>query len=153
MESTQSNITLRGGDIFLSRVQAIVNPVNCVGVMGKGLALSFKQKFPDMFQWYRRLCSTHSLLPGEIATYSDKGSGKHIICFATKDHWANSSRLEWVKKGLDSFVAHYKTLGITSAAFPMLGTGCGGLDHDKVLSLMTETLSKCDIPIEIYIGR
>lgn len=138
------------GNIFNSKAQTVVNTVNCVGVMGKGIALVFKLRYPKMFDIYRQYCKDRHIGIGKLWLY--KGEEKHpwVLNFPTKYHWKYPSKLEYLEKGLDKFVQSYKEKGITSVAFPLLGAHNGGLDKEQVLSLMISYLDNCDIPIEIY---
>lgn len=137
------------GNLFESNAQTLVNTVNCVGVMGKGIAQEFKKRFPEMYQEYIGLCNSRQIRPGMPYHYSDM-FGVSIINFPTKDHWRAMSRLDDIKKGLDIFVAKYKDWGIKSVAFPPLGCGNGGLDWQVVGPVIYQKLSTIDIPVEIY---
>lgn len=142
-------ITYLNGDILFSKYQTLVNPVNCVGVMGKGLALRFKKAYPDMFKRYKSICERHLFKPGLLWIYNAH-NGQKVLCFPTKDDWNEPSRPEWIEDGLKKFVSTYKDKELTSAAFPLLGTGLGGLDKSTIMAMMEENLRQCDIPIEIY---
>ncbi len=138
-------------NIFDSTAQTLVNPVNTVGVMGKGLALSFKELYPEMYISYKNACDTHNFLIGSLHKYLTC-SGKIILCLATKKHWRHSSRLEYIEKGLKSFALTYKFLGITSVSFPKLGCGLGGLNwKNEVKPLMENYLSKLEIDVFIHV--
>lgn len=137
------------GNIFESKAETLVNTVNCVGVMGKGVALEFKRKYPDMYKDYVNRCNTSSVKPGEPYYYQDL-FGTSVINFPTKDHWRSPSKLSYIVNGLRWFVANYKELNIKSIAFPPLGCGNGGLTWDLVGPLMYHYLSKLPIDIEIY---
>ena len=137
------------GNIFDSKAKTLVNTVNCVGVMGKGIALEFKEKYPNMFDEYVQICERHELKPGQPYYYTDL-IGNSVINFPTKDHWRSPSRLSYIEKGLDWFRDHYSELGITSVAFPPLGCGNGGLSWETVGPLMYKKLSDLPIDIEIY---
>jgi len=139
------------GDIFDSTAQVIVNPVNCDGYMGKGLALSFKQKYPDMFRVYQQECKTGKLRIGRPILY--KESTPWILNFPTKDHWRLPSKMEYIEKGLAYFVAHYKEAGITSIAFPKLGAQNGKLSWDDVGQVMAKYLGSLDIDVYIFLER
>ena len=147
-------IIFKTGDIFKSECQTIVNTVNCVGVMGKGLALQFKKKFPDMYYEYRYACKRGEISQGGdiwVWNYVDFYKHKKILCFATKEHWMNDSKLEWIERGLIFFVNNYKSLGITSIAFPKLGCTNGNLNWENdVKPLMYKYLQNLDIDCEIY---
>ena len=136
------------GDIFSSGATTIVNTVNCVGIMGKGIAQEFKRRYPDMFFEYELLCREHKLKPGMPYYYSDL-TGASIINFPTKGHWRSPSKLSYVRDGLEWFRDNYEKLGITSVAFPPLGCGNGGLSWDDVGPLMYSMLS--DLPIDVTI--
>lgn len=138
------------GNIFNSKAQTIVNTVNCVGVMGKGIALVFKLRYPKMFDEYAGLCKKHMISPGKLWIYKGEPEAPWVLNFPTKFHWKYPSKIEYIESGLQKFVDTYKEKGITSIAFPMLGTHNGGLDKEEVRSLMERYLNKCDIPIEIY---
>jgi O-acetyl-ADP-ribose deacetylase (regulator of RNase III) len=138
------------GNIFNSESQTVVNTVNCVGVMGKGIALVFKLRYPKMFDIYKQHCKDKLIGVGKLWLY--KGEEKHawVLNFPTKFHWKYPSKLEYLEKGLNKFVQTYKEKEITSIAFPLLGTHNGGLDKQMVKDLMVSYLEKCDIPVEIY---
>ena len=137
------------GNIFESKATTLVNTVNCVGIMGKGIALDFKKKYPAMYQEYVQLCEQHEVKPGHPYYYSDL-SGASIINFPTKDHWRSPSKLSYILDGLEWFRSNYEELGITSIAFPPLGCGNGGLSWDIVGPIMYNKLSDLPIDIEIY---
>lgn len=137
------------GDLFESEAKTLVNTVNCVGVMGKGIAQAFKKRFPSMFNDYARRCQLDQVKPGVPYLYTDM-LGTSIINFPTKKHWRSPSRLDDVIQGLDIFIAKYKEWGVESVAFPPLGCGNGGLDWTIVGPLMYQKLVLLDIPVEIY---
>lgn len=145
-----SNITFRKGNIFNTKMQTIVNTVNCVGVMGKGLALEFKLRYPDMFYKYKELCQSKLMGIGKLWIYKSESCPQWILNFPTKLHWKNPSKIEYIEAGLRKFVESYKEKGITSIAFPLLGTHNGGLGKSEVLELMYKYLEKCDLEVEIY---
>ncbi len=139
------------GDIFGSQAQVIVNTVNCKGIMGKGLALAFKQKYPDMFTVYEHECQTGKLKIGRPTIYQK--SNPWILNFPTKNHWRNPSKLEYIEKGLAFLANNYQRAGITSIAFPKLGAQNGKLDWDDVGPVMVKYLSQFDIDVSIYIAE
>jgi O-acetyl-ADP-ribose deacetylase (regulator of RNase III) len=143
-------ITYKTGNIFHSEMKTLVNPVNCVGIMGAGLALQFKKTYPKMYKGYKMVCQQGKLQPGHLLYSSVKEHGKTVLSFATKGHFKNPSELEYIERGLIQFRTNYKDLGIDSVAFPMLGCGLGGLKWSDVKPLMEEYLGDLDIPIEIY---
>jgi O-acetyl-ADP-ribose deacetylase (regulator of RNase III)/uncharacterized protein YwgA len=137
------------GDLFDSQAQALVNTVNCVGVMGKGVAAAFKQHFPAMFEDYRQRCEQHVVRLGEPYLYRD-ASGVLIVNFPTKDHWRSPSRLSDIERGLDHFVAHAAEWGIRSVALPPLGCGNGGLEWSEVGPLIHRKLHALPMDVEVY---
>lgn len=145
----QSQVQFIRGNIFSSKAQTIVNTVNCVGVMGKGIALVFKLRYPDMFTEYQKLCKSKDIKIGKVWLYKKTGLN-WVVNFPTKFHWKYDSKPIYLEKGLQDFVETYKVNGITSIAFPLLGAHNGGLDPQFVKDLMAKYLSKCDIPVEIY---
>lgn len=135
------------GDIFSSPAQVIVNTVNTVGVMGKGLALSYKNRYPEMFEAYKRACDKNQLKTGKLMLFY---SPDHwILLFPTKENWRYPSKLEYIEAGLVKFVQTYADKNITSIAFPRLGCGNGELNWDDVRPIMEKYLHS--LPIEIYI--
>ena len=136
------------GDIFESQAETIVNAVNCVGVMGKGIALEFKKRYPQMFAEYARLCKNGAVKVGIPYLYRDP-SGILILNF-TKEHWRSPSKLSYITDGLDWFAANDQELGIHSIAFPALGCGNGGLTWETVAPIMYQKLHTLPIAIEIY---
>jgi O-acetyl-ADP-ribose deacetylase (regulator of RNase III)/uncharacterized protein YwgA len=137
------------GDMFQSEAATLVNTVNCVGVMGKGVAAVFKKQFPGMFNDYVSRCDRGEVQPGAPYLYEDI-LGISVLNFPTKKHWRSPSRLQYVVDGLAAFERDYKTWGIRSIAFPPLGCGNGGLEWKDVGPLMYKTLSRLDIDVEIY---
>ena len=140
------------GNLLEARVDALVNTVNTVGVMGKGIALMFKEAHPDNFRAYAATCKAGQLSPGGLfITERHSMFGRRLIInFATKDHWRHPSRLEWVRRGLVALRAEITTRAIQSIAIPPLGAGNGGLDWDDVKPLIVEALSDLDCDIVIY---
>lgn len=143
-------ITYLEGDIFNSPAQVIVNTVNTVGVMGKGIALSFKNKYPEMFQAYKRVCEKKLLKTGKLMLYY--APDHWILLFPTKEHWRRPSKLEYIESGLVKFVESYAEKNITSIAFPRLGCGNGELNWEDVRPLMEKYLNPLPIDIYIYTG-
>ena len=136
------------GDIFESPAQVIVNTVNTVGVMGKGLALSFKQRYPQMFEKYKLACEKHQLTIGKLMLFYE--ADHWLLMFPTKENWRNPSKLEYIEKGLMKFVQTYAEKNITSIAFPRLGCGNGELNWADVKPIMERSLKK--LPIDVYIS-
>lgn len=143
-------ITYVSGDIFDSPAQVLVNPVNTVGVMGKGLAYHFKKNYPAMFKQYQQLCERHQFIVGQLWLY--KTPHKWILNFPTKVHWRENSKPEYIEVGLKKFAETYADKGILSISFPLLGCGYGELDwKSQVRPLMERYLGS--LPISIYIHR
>jgi len=138
------------GNIFSTKHQTLVNTVNCFGVMGAGIALEFKYRYPDMFKKYVDYCEKQYIQIGKLWIYEIPNSNKKILNFPTKHHWKYETKPEYIHKGLQKFVETYKEKNITSIAFPVLGALNGGLEKEQSLEIMHQYLSKCDIPIEIY---
>ncbi len=137
------------GDILISKAQTLVNTVNCVGIMGKGIALEFKKGFPDMFKDYEGHCSRGEVKLGKPYLY--KGLfGQQILNFPTKDHWKSLSKIRDVEEGLDYLLKHYKQWGITSIAIPPLGCGNGQLEWATVGPLIYNRAKQMDVPVELY---
>lgn len=136
------------GDIFSSKMQTLVNTINCDGVMGKGIAKIFKERFPEMFSDYRHKFENKHLKTGEPYLY--QSDSIKIINFPTKNNWRSPSLLKYISDGLDYFVKHYQTWNIKSIAFPPLGCGNGGLDWKMVAPLMIQKLQDLALDIEIY---
>ncbi|WP_151899676.1 macro domain-containing protein [Sulfurimonas hydrogeniphila] len=136
------------GNIFTTQAQTIVNTVNCVGIMGAGIAYEFRLRHHDMFTKYQTLCDNKQITIGKLWIYKSKE--KNILNFPTKKDWKFPSKEEYLTKGLEKFVATYKQKGITSIAFPLLGADKGGLKPEKSLEIMTKYLSQCDIDVEIW---
>lgn len=137
------------GDMFSSDAQTLVNTVNCVGVMGKGIALQFKQRFPGMYEDYVRRCERKLVRLGEPYVYEDM-TGAKILNFPTKDHWRSASRLSDIEKGLSYLAEHYEQWGIKSISMPPLGCGNGGLEWSEVGPLIYQRLHKLPIDIEVF---
>lgn len=140
-------LTYHRTSLLESEAQTIVNTVNTVGVMGKGLADELRKRHPDMFKAYKRICDQHLLDIGKLWLW--RSSSQWILNFPTKKHWRNPSKIEFVEAGLRKFVDQYESKGIREIAFPRLGCGNGGLAWENVQPLMHRYLS--DLPIRIYI--
>jgi O-acetyl-ADP-ribose deacetylase (regulator of RNase III) len=134
-------------NIFESPAQTLVNTVNTVGVMGKGIAADFKRRYPEMFRAYKGFCAKGQFDVGML--YLHRTAHKWVLNFPTKEHWRKPSKLEWIELGLKKFVDTYTAQGITSVSFPQLGCGNGGLAWDEVRLLMERYL--LDLPIPVYV--
>lgn len=132
-------IELRQGNLFNSGAEAIVNPVNCVGVMGRGLALEFKERFPANFKAYQAACKSGRLRPGHLLVHSQTGDVKFIINFPTKDHWRGASKMSYIVDGLQALTEQLSAHQIASVAIPPIGCGLGGLAWPEVLEQIKKT--------------
>lgn len=137
------------GDLFQSSAQTLVNTVNCVGVMGKGVALEFKERFPDMYTDYVHRCEAREVKLGQPYLFK-RTTVPWILNFPTKDHWKSASKLSEIVAGLEYLSAHYKAWGITSLAVPSLGCGQGQLEWRVVVPTLYRYLEKLAIPVELY---
>ena len=137
------------GDILKSKAHALVNTVNCVGIMGKGIALEFKEQFPDMFNDYVARCNRNEVRLGKPYLFK-RLTPPWILNFPTKGHWRSVSRIEDIVKGLKYLLQHYKEWGITSLAVPPLGCGQGQLEWKIVGPTLYRYLNQLDIPVELY---
>lgn len=144
-----NNVTVIEGNIFLSKVQTIVNTVNCVGVMGAGIAFEYRLRYPSMFEQYRKLCEEGKFEIGKLWIY--KTDNRWILNFPTKKHWRQPSEEKYLRLGLEKFLNTYKERGISSIAFPLLGAQKGGLSPDLSMNIMREYLDLSIIPVEIYL--
>lgn len=137
------------GNLFDSQAQTWVNTVNCVGVMGKGIALEFKKRFPEMFDDYAARCRRHEVRLGHPYLYKCLVP-PWILNFPTKDHWRSVAKLESITRGLEHLLQHYRQWGITSLAVPPLGCGEGQLEWRIVGRILYRYLERMDIPVEVY---
>ena len=140
-------LTYHRTSLLESQAQTVVNTVNTVGVMGKGLAHELKARHPEMFRSYKRICDQKLLDIGKLWLW--RSSSQWILNFPTKKDWRRPSRIEYVEAGLKKFVDQFESKGIREIAFPRLGCGNGGLDWEEVRPLMQSYLE--DLPIRVYI--
>ena len=146
-------IIFQRGDIFLDDAQALVNPVNCVGVMGKGLALQFKKRFPENFDRYARACRLGQVEPGSMMIHEEAegSSPRYLVNFPTKRHWRDESRLEDIENGIRALAREIQERGIRSVAVPALGSGLGGLDWRDVRREIQRGMEDLeDVRITVY---
>lgn len=139
-------IELTRGDILNADTEAVVNTVNCVGVMGRGIALQFKKAFPENFKAYKAACDAKTVCPGKMFVQSLNRlyNPRYIINFPTKRHWRANSRIDDIKQGLNDLVRVIKAENIRSIAIPPLGCGLGGLNWEEVRPLIVRAFD--DLP-------
>ena len=137
-------IEYKKGDIIAEDVEALVNTVNCVGVMGRGIALQFKKAFPENFKSYAAACKENEVRPGRMFVFetAQLTSPRYVINFPTKRHWRGKSRIEDIDAGLIALAKEIRSRGISSIAIPPLGSGLGGLDWTAVRKRIEATLSE-----------
>ena len=140
------------GNLLDAHVEALVNTVNTVGVMGKGIALQFKSRFPNNYKIYRDACKNDTFKTGQILSVKDGDlmSQKYVLNFPTKAHWKSPSKIEYIQTGLTALKEEILKLEIKSIAIPPLGCGNGGLDWTIVKQIMLDELKDLDIEIHIY---
>ena len=140
------------GNLLESGAEALVNTVNTVGVSGKGIALMFKDAFPENFRAYAAACQDNLIAPGGlfVTERHDMLGPRFIVNFATKQHWRQPSRLPWIEQGLATLRQEIQQRGIRSIAIPPLGAGNGGLDWDTVKPLIADAMAGLDCDILVY---
>jgi len=140
------------GDILEATTEAVANPVNCVGIMGDGLAKQFRDKYPNMFRHYCDACHRGVLAPGRLLIYDREifNPPFYIISFPTKKDWRHPSKLEYIESGLVALVKILRLMGINSISVPKLGCGLGGLDWKDVNSLIKKHLSDVNCQVVVY---
>jgi O-acetyl-ADP-ribose deacetylase (regulator of RNase III) len=149
---------IENSDLFLSKADALVNPVNCKGLMGQGLALEFKKRFPECVKPYKTAVASGKLHPRtllyvHLIVQPDLFSTKRpaVILFPTKDHWRDKSKIEWINKGLLFLRDHYRQWQINSIALPQIGCGLGGLPWTEVKQLIEQYLCNEPVDVEVYV--
>lgn len=142
---------IENGNIFESKCDFLINPVNTVGVMGKGLAYNFKKKYPQNFLKYEKYCKSKDFTIGKLLIIQE--NNKNIINFPTKKHWKEKSEYEYILLGLEKLKIALDKYNISSIAFPKIGCGLGNLEWDKVFQMIKqwENEIKETILVEIYI--
>ena len=146
-------IEYKTGDILKEEAEALVNTVNCVGVMGRGIALQFKHAFPENFKAYVAQCKSNAMQPGRVLVFEtgQLTSPRYIINFPTKRHWRGKSRMEDIESGLASLAQEIRSRNIRSIAIPALGSGLGGLKWPEVrVRLQTALKEFEDVKIIIF---
>lgn len=144
-------IKITDSTVFNTNADCIVNTVNCVGVMGKGIALEFALRYPELEKQYKEQCKNKLIKTGQVYYYEI--DGQKIINFPTKFHFRYPSKILWIEEGLKFFVNNYKKWNIKSIAFPLLGSTNGGLDPKEVEQIMIKYLSNLDIDVFICHSR
>jgi len=146
-------IEFTNGDILRDESEAIINTVNCVGVMGRGIALQFKNMWPENFKAYEAACKRQEVQPGRMFVFDTNQLTlpRYIINFPTKRHWRGKSRLQDIDSGLSALVAEIRTRGISSIAIPPLGSGLGGLDWTDVRPRIEAAMTDLpDVRVRVY---
>ncbi|MEG2867885.1 MAG: macro domain-containing protein [Terrisporobacter sp.] len=140
------------GTVFNSPAKTIVNTVNCAGVMGAGIALEFKLRYPEMYEEYTKMCENKQIKIGipKIHEYCDE---RWIMNFPTKGHWRFPSKIQWIESALKYFAENYEKRDMKSIAFPKLGTHNGGLEWEEVKVLMEKYLGNLNIPVYICLDE
>jgi len=141
------------GNLFNSNAEAIVNTVNCVGIMGRGIALQFKKQYPNNFKAYEKACKQGEVVPGKMFVFEMNQliNPRYIINFPTKRHWRGASRIEDIEAGLVDLAEVVRKLRIASIALPPLGSGLGGLEWNLVRSKIETALKGLTgVDIEVY---
>ncbi len=143
-------IEFKTGNILTEDAEAIANTVNCVGVMGRGIALQFKKAYPENFKAYAAACNLDEIKPGCMFVHDLGGlaNPRYIINFPTKRHWRGKSRIEDIESGLQALVDEIRKRKTSSIAIPLLGSGLGGLDWADVENRIVSALaSMSDVQI------
>lgn len=146
-------IEFRSGDLFADDAEALVNTVNCVGIMGRGVALQFKNAFPENFKAYEAACNRGAVQPGRMFVFEtgQLTSPRYIVNFPTKRHWRGKSRMEDIEAGLVALVEEIRSRGIHSIALPPLGSGLGGLNWRDVRPRIEKALAPLsDVKVAVY---
>lgn len=137
--------------IFTSDAKCLVNPVNTDGVMGAGLALAFKDRYPRLIDPYRWACRDGILDVGRPFLWKNPDESRYVLCFATKIHWRLPSKIEWVDQGLQYIADHHRTYPFRTIAMPLLGCGLGGLNSEDVLALIYERLANTSLEVIVHL--
>ncbi len=146
-------IEFKSGDILRDDAEALVNTVNCVGVMGRGIALQFKRAFPQNFKAYAAACREEAVQPGRMFVFETQqlSPPRYIINFPTKRHWRGKSRMSDIEAGLEALVDTLREKGIRSVALPPLGSGLGGLEWTEVRARIEAALRPLsDVRVTVY---
>lgn len=136
------------GDMFAGKHDILVNTVNCVGVMGTGVALAFRERYPEMYKEYRKACEVSAIRIGRIAVW--RTISEWVVNFPTKRHWRDKSEYEYIESGLQSLRNYLSEQGNVSVAVPALGCGHGGLDWNRVRPMIEQALGNLQADIEVF---
>jgi O-acetyl-ADP-ribose deacetylase (regulator of RNase III) len=148
-ESSSSSYHEIHGDIFTSNAEAIVNTVNCVGAMGRGIALEFKKRYPDLYMAYRQACARKEIRPGHVWMYRAKD--RIIFNCAVKDNWRNPSKIEWVESCLNELIEFCRAMNVKSLALPWMGAMNGWIPVEQIKASTKKIVSNIsDIDISVY---
>jgi O-acetyl-ADP-ribose deacetylase (regulator of RNase III) len=153
MDGRPMTVQIKRGDLLRQETDAIVNTVNCVGVMGKGIALQFKHRWPQNFREYEHACRLGAIKLGRVFVFDAGGLVKpnFIINFPTKRHWREKSKIEYIEAGLKDLVSEVRRLGIKSIAIPPLGCGNGGLRWTTVRDRIVEAFNSLpDVAVLLF---
>ncbi len=140
---------IQGHNIFYSDAKTIVCPVNTVGVMGNGLARAFRDRYPGLYDAYKRACASGVFQKQGYFVFKDPDFKTQVLCFPTKRHWKQDSQLRWIRTALKKLADTYKEHNITSIVFPPIGCGKGNLTWDEVKPVIIDELTKTDMEIEV----
>jgi O-acetyl-ADP-ribose deacetylase (regulator of RNase III)/uncharacterized protein YwgA len=148
-------LRFKSGDMFKERADALVNTVNSVGVMGKGVALEFKRRWPENFEVYRKACAANEVAPGKMLVFDRGGlvtdGPRYLVNFPTKTHWRSKSKLSYVEEGLDDLARVIRDYSISSLVMPPPGCGNGGLDWADVKPLIEKKLGQLpDVEVIVF---
>jgi O-acetyl-ADP-ribose deacetylase (regulator of RNase III) len=136
--------------LFELEVESLVNPINCIGVMGRGIALEFKKRYPKEYHIYREMCEGGKIEVGSVIQVKSS-NGKGIVLFPTKEDWRNPSKIEWVEEGLKSLANLIINHNIASIALPLIGCGLGGLKEGDVIPLIDKYLG--NLSCKVYLSH
>lgn len=152
-------LIFKNGDMFSEPAEALVNTVNCVGVMGKGVALEFKKRWPGNFKAYKKICEAKALSPGQLFVFDTNelfatDGPRYIVNFPTKAHWRSKSKISYIEDGLNALAKAIREYKISSIAIPPLGCGNGGLDWSDVKPLISSKLEALDdVDVVVFAPR
>ncbi len=142
------------GDLLISPVDVLVNPVNCVGVMGAGLAKQFREVYPEMFRSYQKACWEGDVSIGRMHVWpTGEFRPGYVVNFPTKNHWKDPSHISYVTRGLTALVKTLAALPVQSVALPALGCGLGGLDYEEVRDLIYKDFESSELDVWLFLPQ